>query len=58
MGEPYHRMAADATLMLKDIRPPHVLSQPEKDAKRALVCALREHDLVTIVEYRTDRSRA
>src|ERR1017187_79313 len=58
MGEPCHRMAADAAIALGDIRPVDVLFQPEKDTRSALVCALGQHDLVTFAECRTNRSGA
>ena len=47
-------MAADATIPLGDICPVDVLSQTEKYASSALVCALGQHDLLTFAEYGTD----
>ena len=51
MGQPYHRVAADVAIALRDVRPVDVLFQPEKNAQSALVCALGQHDFVTFAEY-------
>src|SRR5712692_11876060 len=51
-------MAADVAIALPDVRPVDVLFQPEKNAQRARVGALGQHDFVTFAECRTSRSGA
>ena len=55
MGEPRHRVAADAAVALRDVRPVDVLSQPEKNTRSALVCAFGQHDFVSLAECRNSR---
>jgi hypothetical protein len=58
MGQPNDRVAADGAIALRDVCPVHVLPQPEKNAQRALVCAIGQHDFVTFAKCRTSRSSA
>jgi hypothetical protein len=46
MGEPFHRMAADAAIAFRDVRPLDILSEVEKNALGTLVGASRQHDFV------------
>src|SRR5687768_16002546 len=58
MGEPHHRVAANASIALRDIGPPVVLSQPEKYTLRALVWPPGQHDFITFVKFSTFRFNA
>src|SRR5260370_34693251 len=58
MSQPYHRVAADVAIALVNVRPGDVLFQPDKNAQRARVGALGQHDFVTFAECRTSRSGA
>src|SRR5579871_2682619 len=58
MSQPHHRVAADGTIALSDVRPTGVLFEAEKYAQRALIRALGQHDFVTFVECRISRSSA
>src|SRR5450755_2715501 len=55
MSQPGHRVRADAAIALRNIRPGSVIiSQPEKNALGALVCAQGKHDFVTFAEFRNN----
>jgi hypothetical protein len=50
MGKPFHRMAADTAVTLRDVRPLGIFFQPEKDTKGPLVGAFGQYDFVTFAE--------
>src|SRR5439155_16919688 len=58
MSQPYQRVTADLAITLPNVRPVDVLFQPEKNAQRAWVGALGEHDFVTFAECTASMSSA
>src|SRR3954452_2709191 len=52
MSQPYDRVSADLAVALRNVRPVSVASQPDKDARRALIGAMGQHDFVTFAECR------
>src|SRR4051794_23980549 len=58
MRQPFHGMAADLAVALRDIGPLGVLLQMEKDAQGAWVGSEGQHDFVTFAERLIVRSPA
>jgi hypothetical protein len=58
MGQPYYGVATDHTISLPNICPVGVLSQVEKNAQRAPICAIGQHDLFTFTECGVNRHSA
>src|SRR5512143_2890082 len=54
MAQPRHRMAANATIALRDVRPVAVFLETDKDTQRALISALGQHHLVAFAECSTN----
>src|SRR5689334_11430264 len=57
MSQPDHRVAADFTIAVRNISPVDVLFRPEKIARSALICAIRQHDFVAFPQCRNTNSR-
>src|SRR5579871_4124188 len=56
MRKPSHRVAADGSITFGNVRPVSIVSETDKNAQRALVGALGQHDFITLVECRAGRS--
>jgi hypothetical protein len=46
VGKPFHRMTPDVAIELGNICPSNVSSQPEKDARSALIWATGQDDFL------------
>lgn len=54
--QPSHRVAADAAIAFREVRPVGIFPEPEKNTRCALVCAFSQHDFVAWAEFSTTRS--
>ena len=54
-GEPFDGVAADASVSLRYVRPADIVAQLQKNTRRALVGAFRQHDFVACAKRGNNR---